>query len=752
MTRMGMPGRSGARPGAAAAAPGGTTPTASAPAGAGLVQSAALGALADHPQIDDWLAFAPRGRVTIRTGKVELGQGIRTALTLVAAEELMLDPADVVVATPTTGVSPEEGYTAGSHSVQQSCVAVRQVCAHVYRILLQRAAAALEVPAGSLSASGGMITAPGGSAVSYWDLTAGRPFETEIAQPAPLRPADSYRWIGRGTTRVDLAPKILGEPVYVQDLRLKGMRFARVVRPRRLGASVDGSPPATICGAQVIRIGDFVAVVADTEGAAAAAADRLRGQLRWQGGRAFPAHSADAGYMSSHVVSSHPIVDGRACDAAHREQPEPGEGGAVKIRARYTKPFLLHGSIGPSGAVALMTGRMLTVWSHSQGIGILRAAIAQVLRLEPQLVTVHHVDGAGCYGHNGADDAALDAALVAAALPGRPVSLRWSRDDEHGCEPLGPAMVVDIAGSVGPDGQIRSWCQDIFTYPHNTRPRPHPAGSRLLASWALDPPFPRPPAVPSLGFESGGHRNATPGYRVGSLSITEHNVDDGSPLRTSALRSLGATANVFAIESFMDELAAAAGTDPLELRLAHVVDERGRAVIETAAQMAGGLHAAGGQDAPGRGLGYAHYENSMTYVAVVAELTVSAITGDVRLHKAWIAADAGEVIDPDGLVNQLEGGFVQAASWALYEAVGFDEDGVATRDWESYPIMRFSQVPEIKTRLLDRPGYPPLGAGEASGGPAVAAIANAVFQYTGARVRDLPLYPGRILNAFRELL
>jgi nicotinate dehydrogenase subunit B len=722
----------------------------------------ALGALTKHAQLDDWVAFTAGQRVFIRSGKVELGQGIRTALVLVAAEELRLDPADIDVARPATGRTPEEGNTAGSHSVMHSCVAVRQACAHAYRILLQRAADKLDVPAPSLTASGGMITGPAGNAVSYWELAEGRPFDYAVTGPAPLQSPGSYRWIGRGTTRVDLAAKFWGEPVFVQDLRLPGMVFARVVRPRRLGATPGCDLPAAIGAARVIRDGSFVAVVAGTEGAAAAAAGRLRQQVTWEGGAPFSPHSAEAAHMTSHVVISHPIVDGRAAESGggqHRESGggqhrEPGPASATTLSARYTKPFLLHGSIGPSGAVALLEDGRLTVWSHTQGIGILRKAIAHVLGLDAQQVVVKHMDGAGCYGHNGADDAALDAALVAAALPGETVSLRWSRDDEHGFEPLGAAMVVDITGGLGADGTIQSWREDIYTYSHATRPSPRPVEreSRLLGSWALDPPFTRPPAGFSTGFESGGHRNGTPGYRFADRSVIEHDVDDGTPVRTSALRSLGALANVFAIESFMDEAAAEAGEDPVTFRLRHLEDERGRTVIETVVEMAGGLQAPGGADAPGRGLGYAHYENSMTYVAMVVELVVDAENGQVRLRKAWIAADSGETIDPDGLTNQLEGGFIQAASWTLYEAVGLDSDGVSTRDWESYPIMRFSQVPEIETRLIERPGYPPVGAGEASCGPAAAAIGNAIAQYTGARVRDLPLTPSRIMDAFGELL
>jgi nicotinate dehydrogenase subunit B len=714
----------------------------------------ALGALAKHPRLDDWVAFAPGQRVIIRSGKVELGQGIRTALTLVAAEELRLDAGDIDVARPTTGLTPEEGNTAGSHSVQHSCVAVRQACAHAYRILMERAAAKLDEPAESLSAAGGVITDRAGHQVSYWDLAEGRPFDTLITEVAPLQSPAAYRWIGRGTARVDLAAKISGEPVFVQDLRLPGMVFARVVRPRRLGARLSSDLPATFGGARVIRAGDFVAVVAGSEGAAAAAASSLRPLITWAGGAPFSPHSAEPDHLTAHVVVSHPIVNGKAVIEGGSEHPEPGQVAPAMLSARYTRPFLLHGSIGPSGAVAHLDDGRLTVWSHSQGIGILRKAIAHVLGMEAGQVSVRHMDGSGCYGHNGADDVALDAALVAAALPGEPVSLRWTRDDEHGFEPLGAAMVVDVAGGIGADGTILSWREDIYTYPHATRPsaRPVAGQSGLLASWALDPPFTRPTAAISTGFESGGHRNGTPGYLIGDLSVIEHGVDDGTPVRTSALRSLGALANVFAIESFMDEVAAAAGQDPAALRLRHLGDERGRAVIETVLEMAGGLQAAGGDDAPGRGVGYAHYENSMTYAAMVVELTVDAETGEVRLRKAWIAADAGEVIDPDGLTNQLEGGFIQAASWALYEAVTLDSDGVSSRDWESYPIMRFDQVPEIETRLLDRPGYPPLGAGEASCGPAAAAIGNAIAQYTGARVRDLPLSPARIMAAFSELL
>ncbi len=711
-----------------------------------------LGSLVTQPDVDRWVDLSVPGRVRIRTGKAELGQGIRTALTLLAAEELGVDPSMVDVVPATTAAGPDEGFTAGSRSVEQSGVAVRQACAHVRRLLVERAAARLVRAKGDLVADRGLVGGPDGPAISYWDLAAEGPFAFRVQQPAPLRAAGEHRYVGRGMQRVDLRAKIGGAPAYVADLRLPDMRFARVVRPPHLGATLAGPTPVAVGDARVVRRGGFVAVVADGEGAAAAAAARLAATLHWVEGPPFPEHAADPDYMAAHVVASYPVVHGTARNEPPRPRPDPGDGAAVVVRARYTKPFVLHGSIGPSAAVALADGHSLTVWSHSQGIGFLRRALAPLVGLAEDRVTVHHLDGAGCYGHNGADDVALDAALVATALPGRPVCVRWSRDDEHGHEPLGAAMSVALEAGVSPEGRITAWCQDITSYPHNARPIPRPAGTRLLAGWSLDPPVERSRAVPMMDFEAGAHRNGTPGYDVGAPWIVKHHVDDGSALRTSALRGLGAPANVFAIESFMEELARAARADPVAFRVAHLADPRSRAVVEAAVAMAGGLEAPGGVDAPGRGLGFAQYENSMAYVAAVVELDVNPRTAAVRLHRAWIAADAGEVIDPDGLVNQLEGGFVQAASWTLLEQVRLDARGVASRDWESYPILRFSQIPEIETRLLDHPGLPPLGAGEASCGPAVAAIANAFFQHTGARVRDLPLDPPRVRAAMDALL
>jgi CO/xanthine dehydrogenase Mo-binding subunit len=381
----------------------------------------------------------------------------------------------------------------------------------------------------------------------------------------------------------------------------------------------------------------------------------------------------------------------------------------------------------------------LTVWNHTQGVFLLRQVLAQVLGLETAAVQVIHSEGAGCYGHNGAEDAALDAALLARAVPGRPVSLKWIRADEHGWEPYGSAMVLKLQASLDAEGTINDWNHDVWSYPHSTRPRPSGAGeSGLLAAWHLERPFTPPTPRNLMGTHFGGYRNADPLYTFPQRRIVNHFVPN-SPLRTSALRSLGAYANVFAIESFMDELAAAAGVDPVAFRLRHLTDERAKAVIEAAAKKANWRvgKRPSGNNGRGQGIAFAQYKNSQCYAAIVVDVRVE--DGQIHLERAIIAADAGQVVNPDGLSNQLEGGFVQAASWTLAEAVTFDETGILSQDWDSYPILRFAGVPIIETVLLNRPKLPFLGSGEATQNPTPAAIANAVFDAVGVRLRQLPL-------------
>ena len=712
-----------------------------------------LGALAQEGDLDRWVRIVAPDRVEVRTGKVELGQGILTAVAAIAADELGVHPARIDVVSGVTGTTPNEWITAGSGSIEQSAMAVRQACAHARRVLIERAAARLGVAAAALAVDDGRVTSPSGDAVTYWELAAGRPFAVSVDAPTEHVPVAARRWSGHGLPRVDLAAKARGEPVFLHDLVLPDMRYARVVRPARPGARPSGPVPATIAGADVVRDGGFLAVVADREIDALRAAEALAAAVHWDGGIHPPPGAASAAHLASLPAVLSPVVDGAAAEGPVPDPP--AHSGAIRLSATYTRPFQLHASLGPSVAVAQFADGRLSVWSHSQGVELLRLALAEVLSLDAAAVTVTHVQGPGCYGHNGADDVALDAALVAMAAPGRPVAVQWTRADEHAWEPAAPAMAVRLEASLDEAGALCSWQHDVHTHTHIGRPRPTGGhGSGLLASWDLDPPRERPVPQPSRGFHAGGYRNADPLYRVGDKRVVEHFVA-ASPLRTSSTRGLGALANVFAVESFMDELAFAAGRDPVTFRLDHLEDPRARAVIEAVVDLAGGLDAPGGVDAPGRGLAFARYENVKAYAAVIAEVAVDPRTGVVVVRQGWIAADAGEVIDPDGLVNQLEGGFVQSASWALKEQVELGESGPGggrPADWEAYPILRFGESPAVTTRLLDRPEGRPLGAGEATTGPAVAAITNAVCQATGARIRDLPLRPARVLAALDALL
>jgi CO/xanthine dehydrogenase Mo-binding subunit len=722
-----------------------------------MADPAQLGSLAGNPELDRWLALRD-GRVIVRTGKAELGQGIRTAVVAVAADELGVNPTLIDVEGPATGSSPNEILTAGSASIEQSAMAVRQACAHARLALIARAAEELGVHADELTADDGWVRTGDGRQLSYWELVGDAGFEITIDDAAPTVAPEARRYSGVGLRRIDLPAKLRGAPVFVHDM--PDTRHARVVRPgwiqHQLAVDADAAALAESVRAaldlsvDVIVDGSFVAVVADREGDAVLAADEIAATLEWVEPPVGASSPADPDHMAAATESSIALVDGSATE----EEPPPAlphDGATTVVRARYSKPFLLHGSIGPSAAVAQFDGTRLQVWSHSQGVELLRPAIAEALDLAADDVTVVHVDGAGCYGHNGADDAAFDAALVALHLPGQAVKVQWSRADEHHLEPASPAMTVSLSAGLDAGGRIASWNHDTFSYPHLSRPFPMGAErSGFLAAWSRARPRQRPQPRAGGFMHAGAYRNADPLYHVGETRVASHFVG-GCPIRTSSTRSLGAFGNVFAIESFIDELARASGFAPDVLRKSHLSDTRAIEVIDAAVDLAGGLVAPGGVDAPGRGLAFARYENAKAYVAVVVEATVDPRDGSIALRHAWIAADAGEVIDPGGLVNQLEGGFVQAASWTLLEALDIVDGRAAVAGWEGYPILRFSDVPPIDTRLLPRPAEPALGAAEAVMGPVPAAIANAVCDATGVRLRDLPLRPRRVLAALDEL-
>jgi len=695
--------------------------------------------LAANPVLARWLDFSREGEVLIRTGKVEYGQGIWTALAQVAAEELQVSLAQVRVAPVSTSTSPDEGVTAGSLSVKDSGSALRQACAQARDLLLAAAAAKLGVSRAALAVADGQIrTAEGPAGLSYWTLAEPGVLDRPAGVPVPSRPAGEWSVAGRSAPRLDIPDKVTGVPRFLHDLVLPGMAHGRVVRPPARAAVLTGLAGLDLGpGIVLVRDGSFLGVVAPADRAALRAAGRVARAARWQTTPSLPDAGDLRGFLLAAPSQTQTVVDQPAADAA---------GTATRtLTAEFTRPFLAHASVAPSCAVARWDGESVTVWSHSQGIFLLRDAIAAGLGLDAGQVSVQYMEGAGLYGQNGADDVAMDAVLLARAVPGRAVRVLWSREDEMCWSPLGSAMLARLWAGLDAGGRILTWRQDVWS--NGFMGRPGMGGDpRLLALTHLAGGRPMPPAPDGQPANwMGASRNSVPGYDIPAVRVTRHRLLD-MPVRTSSLRSLGAHLNVFAIESFMDELAAAAGADPVAFRLAHLPDPRARQVLTQAAGMAG-WDARGRRDGVGYGAGVARYSGNAGYCAAVAEVAADT---DIRVRRLWVAVDVGRVINPDGVINQVEGGAVQSASWTLAEQVTFDRDQITSAGWDSYPILRFTEVPEVMVRVLDAPGEAEVGAGEVAQGPVAGAIANAVADAAGVRVRDLPLTRDRVARAIEE--
>jgi nicotinate dehydrogenase subunit B len=694
------------------------------------------GSLNANRRLDRWLRIDRDGTVTVFPGKVEIGQGILTALAQIAAEELDVSLERIRLAPADTRYSPDEGMTSGSMSITDGGTALRYAAAEARDLLLQRAAARLGVSLEQLSVADGVVTARSGGSVTYWDLTSADLLAREATAEIAPKPAAMHAIVGKPAPRRDIPAKVTGAPVYVHDLELPGMLHGRIARPPSYEARLTGVDEAEVRAlpgvVAVVRDGSFLGVIAEREEQAIRALIRMKRLARWEETTRLP--EPDPRFLLKEATEDQVISEKQDAAAAAR--------GAKTLEAEYTRPYTAHAALGPSCAVAQFQAGRYTVWTHSQGIFPLRRDLAPVLGVEEGHIAVIHMDGAGCYGHNGADDAALDAALLARAVPGRPVRVQWMREDEFQWEPYGPAMVVKLKAGLDREGAIVGWTEDIWSNSHSTRPNGL-GGINLLAAWHLARPHkPSPPRNPPLPG-GGSHRNAIPIYSFPNERVTNRLVAR-MPVRVSALRALGATTNVFAIESFMDELAAAAGADPVEYRLRHLKDPRARAVIETVAAKAGWRKGEKGDGTRGRGIGFARYKNGAAYVAVIVEVEAS---NDIAVKRAWAAIDAGLVINPDGLVNQTEGGVIQTVSWALKEAVQYDRSRILTSSWSDYPILTFEESPPVEVTVVNRPGEPPLGAGEGAQGPTVAAIANAVHNAMGVRLRDMPFTRERVLAA-----
>jgi nicotinate dehydrogenase subunit B len=696
--------------------------------------------LAANPVLSAWLDFGDPGVVTIFSGKVEYGQGVWTALAQIAAEELDVDLRRIRVAPVSTATSPDEGTTSGSRSIEESGSSLRQACAQARHVVLSAAAERLGVDAGAIGVADGEITThAGGTGLTYWSLAgpAGPGLlRREAGDPRPAKAPERWSVAGRSAARLDIPDKVAGRPRFLHDLVLPGMRYGRVIRPPGPAASLVGlGDPALPAGVVTVRDGSFLGVVAPADRTAAAAARAVAGAARWDVTPSLPDERDLKGFLLS--------APAQAVTVEERHDEAAAGSVARTLEADFTRPFLAHASLAPSCAIACWDGPEVTVWSHSQGVFALRGAIAAGLGLGVDQVMVNHVEGAGAYGHNGADDVALDAVLLARAVPGHPVRVLWSREDEMGWAPLGPAMLARLSAGLDAGGRIATWRQDVWS--NGFIGRPGSGGEpRLLALAHLAGARPMSPAPdgPPTGA-MGSTRNAVPGYDIPDRVIVRHRLLS-MPVRTSSLRSLGAFLNVFAIELFMDELAAAAGADPVEFRLAHLTDARARRVIEQAALMSGWAGRAGQGDGAGLGLGYARYKGVAGYCAAVARVEADT---DVRVSDVWVAVDVGRVINPDGVINQVEGGAVQSASWTLRERVSFDRTRVTSVNWDTYPILRFTEVPQVEVAIVAAPGHPETGAGEVAQGPVAAAIGNALADAVGVRVRDLPLTREQVARA-----
>ena len=697
------------------------------------------GSLRSSPMLDSWLRIDARG-ITVFTDKAELGQGIQTALIQVAAEELAVEPGAITLVAADTARTPNEGYTAGSHSMQDSGTAIMNAAAQAREILLGLASERWQQDRARLKAEGGAVVAPDGRRIVYSGLVSGRTLHVSAEPGAPLGDPAHRRVMGRSWPRIDIPAKVLGEVAFIQDVRPAGMVHARVVRPPSYGArlrSVESAPVLRLPGVlSVVRDGSYLAVVAQREYQAITAMEALARAARWEEKASLPQQSRLFEELVEWPSRNVPVAARGAADAAH------GSPGERTLEAEYRRGYLMHGSIGPSCAIALFDDGALTVWTQSQGVYPLRNALAELSGLPERRVRCIQVEGSGCYGHNGADDAAADATIIALKLPGRPVRVQWMRSDEHMWEPYGPAMLARVRGTLGERGNIVRWEYEVSSNTHSTRP----GGAReLMPSWFLErrlsPAAPEPLPLPA----GGGDRNALPLYRIPALKV-DYRFIPPMPLRVSALRSLGAHLNVFAIESFLDELARAGRSDPVELRVRHLDDPRAIAVIRTAAERFGWRKYR--RDGRGKGFAFARYKNLAAYLAVAIEVSVDRHHGAARVLRVVAAVDSGEAVNPDGIRNQIEGGILQALSWALFESVTFDRTHITSRDWASYPILHFTDVPgTIEVVVLNRPGQPFLGTGEAAQGPAAAALANAVADAAGVRIRELPLTAERIRAA-----
>lgn len=676
--------------------------------------------------VNAWLQVLEDGRIRVLSGKVELGQGIRTAIRQVAAEELDMELGMVEVHLAETGLTPDEGYTAGSGSIANSVMSVRYAAATARQKLLELASSKLNTPIEDLLLFNGQVKSKKSKeSLNFAEVLDGAQIDMEVTTPVKIKSKADHRYVGKAIPRTDIENMVRGEEVFVQDLRFPGMVHARVLRPAGYKSALvkvdDRGLVAAVPGViKTVVNGSFVGVITEREYQAIKAERYLMEHTEWSNATSFPAQKDLYNHIRSIAEAPKNIRNDGDIDSEFKS--------AQTVKATYHKPYIKHGSMGPACGVAMYDGQILHIWSHSQGIYPMRNGIAAMLGLEVDKIHIVAIPGAGCYGHSTADDAAADAALLAMELPGKHVRVQWSRTDEHSWDPFGSAMIMEVEASLDAEGKISAWKSDVWTDSHSCRPNGD-AGTLLDARYITNPV-----QMKSRGYLGGGHRNADPYYSIPNMQVNASFFD--GPLRVSSLRSLGAYATIFSIESFMDELAEKVGKDSLDFRLAHLEDERAIAVIQKLKELTAGITMGDGE---GIGYAFSRYKNTAAYAAVAAKVGVDTTTGRVQVKKMWATVDVGEVINLDGITNQIEGGMIQAASWTIMEEVTFSDKVITSTVWNTYPIFKFPDIPEVEVAIIDRPDEPAEGGGEVSMPPSGAAIANAVYQASGKRVYDLPI-------------
>jgi nicotinate dehydrogenase subunit B len=680
--------------------------------------------------VESFIAIGRDGKITVYCGHVDLGTGVQTAIAQIAAEELDVPFGRVTVIQGDTALTPDQGITSGSFSIQGAGMQIRQAAATARQALLVMAAQRLGDSAGGLAIADGVIRSKSkDKLVEYGDLVGAQTLSLAVDKNARLKASGDYTIVGRPIARIDIPDKVTGRFTYVQDVKVPGMLYGRPVHPPAMKAkllSVDESSLRGIPGiVKVVREGDFCGVVAETEWAAIKAARQLK--ATWTTWTGLPAEDELWSYVRATKVATDDATSnvGNTAEALERA--------SQRMKATYNFAMQTHGSIGPSAAVAEFKDGKLTCWTASQATHALRKQLAQMLSMPEDDVRCIYVEGAGCYGRNGHEDAAGDAALMARAV-GRPVRVQWMRWDEHGWDPKGPPTLVDLEAGLDASHKLVAWKGDFYI------PVGGPAAVWLLTAELADLPH-------REDLETGSiFQNSAIPYDFPNRYTVCHRLAS-TPLRPSWIRSPGRMQNTFANESFLDEIIATIGADPLAFRLEHISDSRGAELLRRLGQLAKweahkvGNRGHGGDVLRGRGLSYVHYELSRTYVGIVVDVEVDRKSGKTSVKRAAVVHDCGQIINPDGVRNQIEGGVIQTVSRTLIEELKFDRSRVTSLDWASYPILTFPDVPDVMIDLIDRPAEVPWGAGEPACAVVPSAICSAIFDATGARLRSVPFKP-----------